>query len=154
MSDSSLTEKDDFQALDKTAQALSELADLLQDYDADSPEVTQFMAAHKDVPEFTDLADEALRLEDATRGFVAPDLPPSATAPAPAPKRLQAILSLAAGFAGIAVVIFGLGSAAYFANETKDLKRTILAQATKNSAIASSAARRDRWLGGASRSAG
>jgi hypothetical protein len=114
MSDAMPSENNE--SLDRTAEALSELADLLQDFDVHSAQITAFLRAHRDVPEFTTLADEAVRLADTARAGSARSLTPS---------RLQKIGSLAASLAGIGIVLFVIGLTAYLANEARSLKREL-----------------------------
>lgn len=97
-----------------TAEALSSLADLLESEPRDSPKVRQFLEQHQQLPEFRELAEEALRLSSLAappakpRAYAVPDPIEAAPVRRIDPRRL---LSYAAGFLGL-MIFLGAGAIA------------------------------------------
>ena len=113
-----MNEPKDETIVNPTAEALTELAELLEKHEPSSPAIQSFVAQHAALPEFRELSDEALRIQVAC-GSEKHDasLPrePVATA------RQQA-LSWLAGFAGLAVFFLIVGSGILFAIRAQTLR--------------------------------
>lgn len=106
--------------LGATADALIALADLLETHRVNSPEVKDFLEKHQDLPEFRDLAEEALRLQTAFAETSAVGV--ADTAAPVRVSRLRQTLSYVAGFAGVMVFLLIGISAVGFAVRTQSLE--------------------------------